>query len=99
MKSLLGWTSPSDILDLDPIRCRVTETELTGEVDVRRKATDRRQACAGTPLLQAFQCDRIQGHRVFARVQRGMMQRVVRLRLWAARILRDEAIHQIKDDL
>src|SRR6184192_2649194 len=28
-----------------------------------------------------------------------MMRRIVRLRLWAASILRDEAVHQIEDDL
>src|SRR4030095_11539338 len=36
--------------------------------------------------------------RIFARIERGVMDCIVRLRLWAAGILGDKAVHQVKGD-
>src|SRR5207248_2435036 len=41
----------------------------------------------------------VQSDRVPARIQSRVVQSVIRLRLWTARILPEEAVHQIKDDL
>src|SRR5262249_43609188 len=74
-------------------------TYLTGITDVSRQWADCGQTCACAPLFKIFQRGGVQGDRVLARVKRSMMNRVIRLRLRATSILRDEAIHQIEDHL
>src|SRR4029077_13816028 len=89
-------TSASNVLYLYSIGSGVTEPELAGEIDVGCHWTDRTEVPALPPFFQSFQCDGIQSHRVLARIQRGIVHRVIRLRLRPPGILRDEAVHQIQ---
>src|SRR6266487_686703 len=85
--------SSSDIFYLDPIRRGVTQADLTGITDIGSQWANRRETAACAPLFEILQSDGIQSDRVLACIQCGMMNRIVRLRLRAASILRDEAIH------
>src|SRR4030095_3006931 len=86
-------TSSANIFDLDPIRRGVTQADLTGITDIGSQWADRRETAPRAPLFEILQRNGIQSDRVLACIQCGMVNRVVRLRLRAASILRDEAIH------
>ena len=98
MTSCVGAISSSDTFDFDPIRRRVAQTERGGKANVICRVTDGRQTRAHAPLLQMLQRNGIQSHRIFARIQRSVMHRIIRLRLRPAGVLRDQAIHQIEND-
>src|SRR2546421_11851211 len=86
-------TSSANIFDLDPIRRGVAQTDLTGITDIDSQWSDRRETAARAPLFEILQSDGIQSDRVLACIECGVMNRIVRLGLWPASILRDEAIH------
>src|ERR1700745_4160052 len=86
-------TSSVNIFDLDPIRRGVTQADLAGITDIGSQWTDRRKTAACAPLFEILQGYGIQSDRVLACIQCGMVNRIVRLGLRAASILRAEAVH------
>src|SRR2546423_2808310 len=89
--------SSPNIFYLDAIRRGVTQADLTGITDIGSHWAYRRQTPSRAPLFEILQRGGIQSDRVPACIECGMVNRVVRLRLRAASILRDEAIHQIEN--
>src|SRR5437870_12764341 len=95
---LQGKASSPDISYLDPVGRRVTEAELTGEADVGRNWADWMQTRSYAPFFQTLQANGVQSDQVHPCVQRGMMKRVIPLRVRNSCILRNQALHRIEDE-
>src|SRR5215471_2338524 len=78
---------------LRPNRALSCQAYLTSVIDIGSHWTERRETAPCAPLFEILQRDGIQSHRVLARIQRRMMNRIVRLRLRSTSVLRDESIH------
>src|SRR5438270_13596622 len=91
--------SSSNVSYLDPVCGRTTEAQLACKIDVGCNGTYRAETPVLAPFFQPFQSDRVQSDRVPARVQSRVVHGLIGLRLRAACILPDEAVHQIKNDL
>ena len=90
--------SPVDISNLNPGEVCTTDPQLTSEEDVGRQGSDRWKPGARTPFLDLPESGYIDRDRVLAREKRRVMQGVIGLRLRAARIFGDQAIHNVENN-
>src|SRR5262252_7509840 len=91
-------SSLTDMFYLDVAHVRIAEAHCGRGLNITGHPTDRRKIAFLSPFLQTFERDGINRDRIFARINRVVVDGEVRLRLRPASVLRNEPVHHVEYD-